>query len=217
MRKIISVTVIGLVLAINAFCQIREISRDDYYKAFREADAKFRKVPARREVTKEESYENGKLTRTQQVITEDINPDRWRFLVVETSGERTDKSDLIRIGRNYYCRRNDGAWKNSASGCNQGWATGFTNIVSEKSSVETLKENGKTIKLYRNYVVHKLTDASKQEVVWYYDSKFWLTEDGDFLRSATEAGLKETNELRLKSETNYSHNPRDLKIKAPVK
>jgi hypothetical protein len=217
MKRTILLAIFSLFIAINAFGQAKTISRDEYYKAYREASKKFRDTPVRRETSKAEHYKDGKLNGTTEIITENINPDKWRFVVIETSEKGKSKSDLLKISGKYYCRKNDGEWQNSMSGCNAGWVTGLSNIVSSEFSVEAVTENGKPVKYYREYTLYKNKDSSGKEVLWYKESKFWVSADGKFLRAETESGLKDTNEIRNKSVTNYEYNPKNIEIEIPIK
>jgi hypothetical protein len=217
MRKVIWLSVFCLFLTIGGFGQVKQISKNEYYKAYREAYDKFVNTSVRRQTSKDDYFRDGKLNGSTQDIMEVVSPDRFRFIFVEVVGGREDKNEVIKIGDNYYCRKNDGKWQNSRGDCHLSGGKGITDIVSSKYFVETVTENDKSFRFYRQYTIHKNKDFDGKESLWYWESKFRVGEDGRLLREDSEAGLEEAKEMRNRSVTIYEYNPKNVKIEVPIK
>lgn len=217
MGKVFFLLVCCLFVSLNAFGQAIEISQDEYFKIYRESFERFQSTPVRRRVMKETYFREGKPQGSTETITENISPDRYRRAVTETSGNKTEKLDFIQIGEKFYCKKNKGAWKLGENCDENSGLSGLSSVASREFSLETVVESGKSLKLYRQYIVSKIADETGKETLLYWETKFWIDDKGNLLRSENESGLKESRKIRRRSVTVYEYNPKNLKIEAPIK
>ncbi len=210
--------IICFVVTINVFSQAKQIIKEEYYQPYREALKKKRDT-SRRDITWQENYRDGKLFSTTEITDEFLKPDKRRYLEIEKFADHTSKSELIQIGTTYYCRRNDGEWKQSQSWCSGGSASGLSNIVSSEYSIEDTKIHNQTTKLFRNYTTYKnvYSPDKDKEGLSYWESKFWLGKDGLILREEIKSGLLEPERIYRQQTNSYEYNPKNLKIEAPIK
>src|SRR4051812_22483923 len=83
--------------SLSVLGQAKEISQEDYYKVYRESMKKYYDSPIRRETSNKESHKEGKSGESQILIDESIKPDKWRFVVIDKSDNKTEKSELVKI------------------------------------------------------------------------------------------------------------------------
>lgn len=205
-------------LTISAFSQTKEITREDYYQPFR-LGLKKKSATSRRVITRQENYREGKLFSTTEITDEFLVPNKRHYMEVEKFADHTNKSELIQIGEVYYCRRNDGELKQSQSWCSGGSASGLSNIVSSKFTVEDTKINNKTSKFYKNYTIYKNIHSPNKdkEGLSYYQHNFWIDSNGFILREEMRSGLLEPERIYRQMTNIYEYNPQNLKIEAPIK
>ncbi len=217
-RNYILLTIICFAASINVFSQAKQISKEDYYQPYREALSKKDDL-SRRNLTKQENYRDGKLFSTTEITDEYLKPDRRHYLEVEKFADYTNKDELIKIGKIYYCRRNDGEWKQYQSWCSGGSASGLSNIVSSEYTVEDSNVSDQKVKLYRNYTTYKNTYSpdKDKEGLSYSESKYWLDKNGFILRQEIKSGLLEPQRIYRQQTDSYEYNPKNLKIEAPIK
>jgi hypothetical protein len=220
MKKIIWLTIFCFAAALNVFGQAKEITRERYYQPFREALKKGNEI-TRRNLTRRENYADGKLSSTEEFINEFVKPDKRRYVHIEKFADRTSKVELIQIGETYYCRRDDGAWKQSGrTWCGDGSGNGgISNIASSKFTVEETKLKDQTVKFYHQYTTYKNTYSpdKDKEGLSYWDSKYWLNNDGLIIREESADGLLQPERIYWKQTETYEYDPKDLKIEAPIK
>jgi hypothetical protein len=215
--RILLLTIACFALAVNVFSQQKEITKEQYYQSFRGAKDKASKV-SRRSIDKREYFRNSKLHLTQETVDEFLSPDKRRYFVIEKFDDRITKDELIKIGDIYYCRKNDGDWKQSQNWCSGGSASGISNIVSSKYTVEEIKLNNETVKFYRQLTTYKNTYSpdKDREGLSYWESKFWLNSDGLIQREERKQGLLDSEKIYNQTVTTYEYNPKNLKIEAPI-
>lgn len=217
MKRIIFLTIICITSAIIVSAQPKEITADEHNRTFREALDKGRGI-SRRQITQRESYREGKLYSTEEFIYEHVMPGKMRYVHSEKFADRTWKIELIHIDKTYYCRRDDGEWKKSATWCADGSVFGLPGIVSSKFTVEKTNFNNQSVRLFEEYTTYKnIYSANKdKEGLSYWKSKFWINEGGLIVRQEGENGLLEPAQIRWKKVDTYEYNPKDLKIEAPI-
>ena len=119
MIKAIFLLFIFTALTNLVFGQTKEISESEYRKAFRPAyDAIFE--TSYREKSEEETYENGKLSKKTETVSEFIPPNKYHFITIETIEGISKKSETFIIDRVYYCRKDKGEWSKAEKGCGGG-------------------------------------------------------------------------------------------------
>jgi hypothetical protein len=120
--KAVFLGIVVLGLTINIFSQTKAISSEDFYRPIR-AVHDFK--GALRKTSKEEFYKDGKLSGTIEIIDETLGADRRRYLHIEKEGTKTEKTELIQIGKIFYCRKNGNEWKQSENRCAGGRLSGI--------------------------------------------------------------------------------------------
>ena len=205
-------------VTLNVFSQAKEITKEEYYQTFQEAIIKKFQTPHRIN-TRQDEYKDGELFRSTEITEEFINSEKRHYLKVEKSADQTDKSELIKIGEIYYCRRNEGEWKQSQYWCLDRSGSSIVNIMTFKYTVEDVEINNKTAKLYKEYITNrnKRSRNKDKEGLSYHQSSRWFDEDGFILREEIKSGLIETEIIYNQQTDSYEYNPRHLKIEAPIK
>jgi hypothetical protein len=205
-------------ITINVFSQIKEITRENYFQKRREV-IKNRLATSRRETTRQDYYRDGRLFSTKEITDEYLLPDKRHYLEVEKFADRTNKSELVQIGKTTFCRNNDSQWKQSTGWCSGGDGNGgFSNIVGSKFTVEDAKIGNTTVRLYKQYITYKNTDSADKdkEGLSYYQVGYWIDSEGFLLREAAESGLLKPERIYDRMTKNYEYNPQNLKIEVPV-
>lgn len=215
-RKIILLLTFCLITTLSIFSQAKQITSEEYYQPFREA-LKKQQDTTRRNITLQENYRDGKLFSTTEITDEFIKPDKRLYLEVNKLPNHIYKSELIQIGKTYYCRRNDGEWKQSKSWCSGGSTSGISNVVSSTYRVDDTQFNNQPAKLYQQYTTYKNTYSPNKdkEGLSYWQSKFWLNSKGFILSEEYKDGLLEPERIYSKQTSSYEYNPQNLKIEAP--
>jgi hypothetical protein len=208
--KIVFLGMLILGLTASLLSQTKEISSQEFYRPIRaayEINGSFRKT------SKEEVYENGKLVSITEIVDESLNKETRKYSHLEKSKSNTQKTELIQIGKIYYCRRNDKQWERSEKWCANSGLSGISGIISSKFTVEDAKFNNQNAKLYRQYT----TFSFDKNIVSYLEDKFWLNNDGLLVKREVEYGKVEPKMVSSKEVEIVEYNPRNLKIEAPIK
>ena len=106
-KNYILLIIFCLGITLNVFSQAKEITKEEYYQTYQEAIVRKFQTPHRIN-TRWDEYKDGELFRSTEITEEFINSEKRHYLKVEKSSDHTDKSELIKIGEIYYCRRNEG-------------------------------------------------------------------------------------------------------------
>ncbi len=218
MKKIISLFVLILLLSVFNFGQKTEITKGEYYQIYRTALKKGQEV-SRRNISKQENYRDGKLYSTDEYLYEYLLPDREYYSHKESYSGKVNIVELIKIGEVFYCKRNNEGWKKSENWCADGSASGISNVISEKFTIEEVKNNNETLKLYQQVTTYKNSYSlnKDKEGLSYWQTKFWINKNGYIVRKESEDGLSEPNRINRKQSEIYEYNPKNLKIEAPIK
>jgi hypothetical protein len=217
MRKITLLFIFCFACVLNSFGQVREITESEYWQQYRSAaDMSFE--ISKRVTSKEESFENGKLSSTTESVDEYLKPDKRRHLAIYTSAKTVRKNELIQIGEKYYCRLNNGAWKVSDSWCADLTLTSGPKEINSKFTVEETKINNRTATLYQYYRTYKSDYelAKDKEKLFYFHDKFWVDSDGFLLRREMEYGSAEPKTVGSKEVVTYEYDLKNITITAPI-
>jgi hypothetical protein len=205
-------------VTINVFSQTKEITEENFYRPIREGRIKGLAF-SRRETTRQDNYSEKKIFSNTEIVEEYLLPDKQHYLKEEKFADHTNKSELIQIGKSYYCRKNDGAWKPSISGCSSGEGNGgLSNIVSSKFTVEDTKIGNKTVRLYKEYITYKniYSPNKDKEGLSYCHSSYWIDSEGLVIREEEKCGLSESENPYFQKAVTYEYNPQNLKIETPL-
>ena len=219
MRKSIFLLLIVSVLVsfASAFGQVKEIERDEYYKAFREASAKSRTV-SRRNVQSITGLRNDNPFSEEWTYEYQL-PDRVRYLHVITFGGITRRVEQIDIADVKYCRRDDGEWALSKSYCIGGSAFGGpSGVISERFERENIIHGGQDLIRFGQYITYKnsFSETAASDGPSFWKSTFWVDRSGRLVRSEASRGLVTGPKVSYESKERIEYD-RNIKIEAPIK
>lgn len=220
MRTIIYLTVVALclVLSENSLAQSNEITRDEYDGPWRTALEKARTLP-RRNISKTEIFQDGKVLAIDEWIYEYVPPERIRYIHIETKGGTTQRKEEVNIGKVKYCRKDSGHWEIVQGSCVGGFVSGISNSISTNYSVENSLLDKEEVKIFSEYSLFQngVSRNNNNVILTYSENKYWLGRDGLLIREETRAGLVDGKTTDRITVGTYEYNPKDLKIEAPIK
>jgi hypothetical protein len=203
---------------LTLFSQTKEFTRENFYRPIRAGLIK-ELAYSRRVITRQDNYREKKIFSTTEITEEYLLPDKRHYIREEKFADQTNKSELIQIGENYYCRKNDGEWKQFKSWCSGGDGNGgLSNIVRSKFTVEDTKVGNKTVRIYKQYTTYKniYSPDKDKEGLSYYQSSYWIDNEGFILREEERNGLLEPERIYRQLTVSYEYNPQNLKIDNPL-
>ena len=217
MKQVALLLIIFLGSFSSLFGQAKEITQNEFWSQFRQANQKPFET-SKRVTSKEEHYKDGVLNSTTEVIDELLNPDRRRYVEIYKSDKINRREEMIKIGETYFCRENNGEWTKADEWC-AGMSIGaLPKAISSKfTSEETTINNQKAI-LYEQYLTYKneYSPNKDKEGLSYFHDRFWVSSDGFILRREMEYGLLEPKKLYSKEVLIYEYNLKNLTIEEPV-
>jgi hypothetical protein len=214
--RLIVFGIIAVFAVLPTFAQVKEISGDEYYSNWRSALQKSRGIDLRN-VSKTETYKDGKLTDTEEWQYEYVLPDRIHYVHVRNVNGKVRRTEQIDIGSAKYCKQDDDGWKQIASPCIGGSATGGTPPESERFSKESTLLDGEKLTLYKHYSTSRRPwlKGKEAEILFYSENSFWLNDKGLMVRQERRSGRVEPISLDRKVIDTYEFAPKNLKIQAP--
>jgi len=150
-------------------------------------------------------------------ILEIVQPNKRREVEEIKSQEKNAKTERIWDGKSLFIRENDGDWRkyyggNSSSG---NYVSG--RITTIYKFIEKTNLNGQTASIYEvemNRKANKFTQNSQLEVHYIEKTRFWINEDGNFLKTIKESEIAGSNSLTRETSI-YEYNP-NIKIETPI-
>lgn len=216
-KKLILFIIVCFGFSVNSFSQTKEITQDNYYQPKREAYKTSVEISSRK-ISKKEYFKDGKLVGTTDGIYETLPPDKLRYIYTEKENGITKKVEIIQIGKTYFCRTNDGDWKESKTWCSDGGFAALPDNANIKYTVEETKLDNQTVKLFQQNITYKnnYSPNKDKEGLSYIHTKYWLNNKGLILREEVEYGLLEPKQVKSHTVETYEYNPKELKIEAPL-
>jgi hypothetical protein len=193
------------------------------------SENEFKEISARAEQNlKGKTY---RLTRTEEVfsdrsanaesvnikINEYVQPDKWREVVEISSTSKKSRIERIWDGKNLYERENDGEWKKFSGGGGIGGSIKSGRITTIYKFIEKSVLNNQPVNIYeveQNRKATKLTQTGIYEVHYVERTKYWISEDGYFLKKVSENEIVGSKSL-IRETWIYDYNP-NIKIEAPI-
>ena len=123
---------------------------------------------------------------------------------------------MIYDGKNLYIRENDGKWMKSGGAAHASGDISSGRITTSYRFVEKTVFNGQNANVYevqKNRTAVKFTRSSEYEVQYIDKTKYWIKENGDYLRIVTESEIVGSKSL-LREVSVYEYGA-DIKIKTP--
>ena len=197
------------------FGQKQEITREKFNAAEEKASGRQPRQNYRI-TTKNESFVDGKIEKTQIIIYESLLPDRSRSKSTDIVGNKSTEFEQIRIGYYEYTRIDGGKWeKRDLRGSRAGVGSLLRyagKTLSSKYMVAAEKLDDQPVQVYEEY-----TEVEETLGLRYNRRKFWVDANGVIFRRASEYGHVNPEKLVSSSVTTYEYNLKDLKIEAPLK
>ena len=217
MKRSIFVLIVSLVAAFTVSGQAREITNGEFWRQYRAAVEKPFEI-SKRVTTKEEYFENGKLSDTTETVTEFLKPDKQHFVETYKSEKSSRKTELIQIGTSFYCRTDNADWKESDRWCANLKLRSLPAGVSYAYTVQETKLNKQAATLYEEYITYKSEywEGKGKIGLLYFRDKYWVSHEGFILRREMEIGFVESKEVLSKDLDVYEYDLKDIKIEAPV-
>ena len=212
MKKIILLTFLCLASVVNILAQAEDITKDEYYRQLKTAEAKGEEV-SRRIIAQVENFRKEKLHSSEEFIYKYLIPDRSHYLHISKSAEVTKRSEVIQIGETYYCRTDNRKWKKSKFWCGEIVLDSVQRRINTKYTLENTTLDNQNLKLYSEYLFSEVN----REAVGKRQHCFWLNEAGLLVRQEFVKGLLDSAGISSKRTEIYEYNPQDLKIEAPIK
>ena len=161
---------------------------------------------------------NGKSESVKTKILEIVPPDKRREVEEVKSAAENYRVERIWDGRNLYEKKDDGAWKKYLGGGDGGGdlTSGRVTTIYKFIGKESLNE--KTANVYETEtrrIANKFTQTSRYRVEYITKTKYWISEDGYFLKTIKESEVAGSNSLRREVEV-YEYDT-NIKIEAPIK
>lgn len=128
MKNYVLPVLICFVITTSLFGQAKQISSEDYYQPLRDSYKKQSEL-SRRQITRKERFENGKLSAATEITDEYLKPDKRHYLEIEKSADGIKKKEYFQIGKTFYCRENAEKWKQSNSWCEGDMLSGLSSTL----------------------------------------------------------------------------------------
>ena len=210
LRLLIAFIVVGMV-SVSAGAQIKKLSGAQFNKAM---DAAFAAsdVKVRREVTKSDAYESGKVTQSATITHEFMPPDRERQVFDELFlGERRIE-EWITVDQNRYEKNAQGEWLRAESIKTTPRATTVTSRDEEKLTIYTSQASklaGKRVTILKRVYKSSPDEMQISETFVIYISKAGLVLKNE--QTTVQVGKANYR----KESTTFTYDPKNLKIEVP--
>lgn len=151
-------------------------------------------------------------------VLEIIPPNKRREFNEFKSATKNTKTERIWDGKNLYEKENDGDWKQYSGG--GGGSGDFTSGRTTTTYKFIRKEllNNKTANVYEtesHRIASKATRTSQYRVEYVTKTKYWISEDGLFLKIIKESEIVGSKSL-LRELSVYEYDS-NIKIESPIK
>jgi hypothetical protein len=156
---------------------------------------------------------------TSKNILEVVPPNKGREVSELKSAEKNAKTERIWDGKNLYERKNDGEWRKYSGGGNGGggdFVSGRITTTFKFVGQELL--NGRKTNVYEresHRIANKFTRTSQIQVEYIEKTRYWINEDGSYLKSVKESEI--ANSKSLVRETAVYEYDNSITIEAPIK
>lgn len=211
MKRYLLSLVFILTLSAAAFAQVKQISSSDFYKADSESYRVTADVSSR-VVTKTDVIENGAVISSVEIISEDLLPDRYRYVRTEKKGGEETSYESITIGDMQYTRTNKGAWTAKkieiGSGIGSGSGTGYSSCTQYTEESDFV--SGQSARKLR-----RLEIKQGEKGLAFNDSISWYNQQGQILRKEITRGAFEPRSENYRQVAAYEYNP-NITIEAPI-
>jgi len=151
-------------------------------------------------------------------ILEIIPPNKRREVEEFKSLTKNSRTERIWDGKNLYEKENDGEWKKYDGGGGGGGNFTSGRITTTYKFIGKSTLNNQIVNVYEaemNRIANKLTRTSQYQVQYVEKTKYWISEDGYFLKSVKESEIAGSKSLTCEVAV-YEYD-QNIKIEAPIK
>lgn len=212
MMKIIKQTFIlfiaSIVLPSILFGQTKSISSETYYSALKEAESKTDKQ-IRKETQIQKLYTNGKITETITDTTENLSPDKWRWVSVDEENGVVKKTEEICIGNLIYRKEDNSSWVKRGKDDD-----GFGISGKDNSTREFFIEEATIGKEKFQVLIEKRVNYNK---TFFDEVKTWINQEGLILKKSMTTSENDLKNIVSLVEINYNYQIKPPRIEAPIK
>lgn len=205
--------------ALSVFSQSTAIAKEEFDKVWQTSFAASRGKAA--EVATETEVNNdGNIISTDKSINQFLAPDRYRSLIVVSSGARSWKDETIEVGNNGFKRKDDGKWLQYSPNERIRMVAVPSNVLpaswSEDSGLRFYVSDsildGQSVRVFsaeRKGEVNGIAYAERDSI--------WISADGLLLKTESEDRETIKSNVRVKRIVSvWSYDPFAFKIEAPV-
>ncbi len=195
----------------------RFVTKDEYSKSIREAQAKGRNLPNRKNQSIKSRWNGVETSEEWTYISQP--PGRIHFIHVKTVDGKSTRIEQINIDGVKYCKRDSRDWAISESYCIGGSGSGGpSNIITETFAKETVSFEGEKATLLTNSITYKnqYSKTADTDGPSYWETKYWLSSDGLILRYESRKGLASDPKPTSTIVERYEYDPK-IKVEAPIK
>jgi hypothetical protein len=200
--------------AISTVAQVNQLTRDQYTETVDAAyHASQNAYPKKQTVVERKFNYKGQVLSLTNEIDEWTANETERRVVEVTSGGKSEKTEVIWIGGDYYCRRDGGKWTLEPVNCltTKGW--GLVTETSQTYTSEATTLNGQKATLLR--VEHKGRDFENGPTAYFRD-ELWIGKDGMIIQEKMSRGPVNANTPMWSRNEVFQYHSADIKIERPI-
>ncbi|MGH9819979.1 MAG: hypothetical protein ACRD43_07395, partial [Pyrinomonadaceae bacterium] len=168
-----------------------------------------------RQISTERTYNyKGQVLSLTNRIDEWTANDHERVVSEVTHGGKHQKTEVIWLGGDFYCRRNGGKWTLEPQNClsTKGWGL----VIQESdtySSQETVL-NGHEVKVLHYYSTGRDWKTGPSA---FFEEFVWIGKDGLIIRQETSRGLVKPRSVMWSRSEDFNYRSKDVNIEPPIK
>lgn len=203
------------VAAISTAAQITNLTSEQYNTALGDAYHAGEKVYPLRENIVERTF-NFK----GQVLSDTKETDEWtvndheRVVSEVTHAGKHQKTEVIWLGGDFYCRVNGVKWTLQPQNCLATKSWGLVIQESETYSSENAKLNGQDVTVLRSYFTGRDWQSGPAA---FFREDIWIGKDGLMIRQEISRGLVKPRSLMWSRREEFNYRAKDVRIEVPIK
>lgn len=222
MKRVI-LTIVFFIATTSAVGQVTTIKNDipeiQYDAAVSKAQELRNNANYRLIWMKEYLEDRSKTAKLQEKMLHEVTqPYNWRT-VEEKFGEKPLRQERIWVDDALFEKINDGQWKKCKGGGSGGSRIESGQVKNQYRFLPAIDFEGVKADFYEHISIRAANKASQTDFVtvrYVRTTRSWYSLDGKLLKKIEETALEGREEL-LRETTTYEYDPKDLKIKAPIK
>jgi hypothetical protein len=207
--------IVLLTVPVAGLSQPRSISRESYWTVIRAGDDRTNALPHRK-ITTSETVTGVKKEVSTKDVAEYLPPDREKLLRTTYKNGKASTFELIRVGKDHYCREAGRSWVKSKNWC------GPNEMYSQPASSDTVTTvevigRDKKVEHYRYYSTYPSWN-SQDDRKGFTEINTWIDSQKRVMRSETRRGMVNSDEPIYVMSEEYEYEPfkSALQIKAPT-